>query len=305
VTISVEARWLVETVGVRVLPDVAVLQVAGDDARTWLNGQVTNDVRSLKKGDAVYALVIHVRGKIVADTWVIDRGDDVVLLLPRDALAKTREELERYIIMEDVTLIELEHLSVISVQGPRAADAVVGEDAYPCHRLGATGFDVIVPEDQEDAALGRILERARALGGGEVGSDGWELARLRLGVPAFGADFGDQNYPQEAGLRERAVSFTKGCYVGQEVVCTLENRGQLVRRLVALDARDGVPVAGADLVGSDGAVLGKVTSALVDPDAGRALALGYLKRAAAQPGTEVRAGDTALAVRAVVGDANV
>lgn len=302
-SISVEARWLAETVGVRVLPDVAVLQVTGDDARTWLNGQVTNDIRALKKGDAVYALVIHVRGKIVADTWVLDRGDDVVLLLPRAALAKTREELERYIIMEDVVLTELPHLSVITVQGPRAADAVVGEDAYPCHRLGAIGFDVIVPEDREDATLGRLLERARTLGGGEVGADGWELARLRLAVPAFGSDFGEQNYPQEAGLRERAVSFTKGCYVGQEVVCTLENRGQLVRRLVALDARDGVPVAGEDLVGADGTILGKVTSTLVDPDVGRALALGYVKRAAAQPGTEVRAGQSALAVRTVVGDA--
>src|SRR5687768_6040263 len=97
-TTADEARWLTDSVGSRAWDELAVLQVTGDDARTWLNGQVTNDVRETKPGDAVYALVIHVRGKVLADAWVLDRGEDQVLVLPRAALGAVTEAFEKYII---------------------------------------------------------------------------------------------------------------------------------------------------------------------------------------------------------------
>lgn len=283
--------------GVRALDD-AVLRVRGEDARSWLNGQLSNDVREMQPGAAVYALVLDGRGKILADTWVLERGEDVLLVVPPETVDALREHFEKYIVMEDVEL-EVAELAVVTVQGPRAGE-VAGPSGYPCDRLGGGGRDLLVAPAERGAALARLGAAAEALGGGEVAEEGWELARLRASVPRFGADFGPAHYPQEAGLKERAVSFTKGCYLGQEVVCTLENRGQLSRRLVRLEG----PVArpGSELRSGD-RVVGEVTSALHDPARGAAVALGYVKRAAATIGARLEADGGELAVTALVGEA--
>src|SRR5688500_15791167 len=217
---ATEAALLERGAGVRLLEDAVVLAVTGDDARTWLNGQVTNDVRATKRGDAVYALVIHVRGKILADTWVLDRGDELALVLPATALATVRAELEKYIIMEDVTLVDRSDLAVITVQGPRAREVIAQapliarglaprRDAfdrprdtpeagvegpassatgtpYPCDRLGLGGFDVLAPRAHADEVKRALADAAERVGGGEVTDAGWELVRLRRAVPRFG-----------------------------------------------------------------------------------------------------------------------
>ncbi len=282
--------------GVRALDD-AVLRVRGEDARSWLNGQITNDVRAMEPGDALYALVLDGRGKILSDAWVLERGEDVLLVVPRETVDLLREHFEKYIVMEDVDL-DVADLAVVTVQGPRAAE-VAGPAGYPCDRLGAGGRDRLVRSSDRDATLAALAAAADALGGGEVSREGWELARLRAAVPRFGADFGPAHYPQEAGLKERAVSFTKGCYLGQEVVCTLENRGQLSRRLVRLEG--SAARAGSELRSGE-SVVGQITSALHDAARGGALALGYVKRAAATRGARLEGDRGELVVTAVVGD---
>ncbi len=286
----------VAVAGVRALDD-AVLRVRGEDARSWLNGQITNDVRGMERGDAAYALVLDGRGKILSDAWVLERGEDVLLVVPRETVDLLREHFEKYIVMEDVDL-DVADLAVVTVQGPRAAE-VAGPEGYPCDRLGAGGRDRLVRSSDRDATLAALAAAADALGGGEVSREGWELARLRAAVPRFGADFGPAHYPQEAGLKERAVSFTKGCYLGQEVVCTLENRGQLSRRLVRLEG--SAARAGSELRYGE-SVVGQITSALHDPARGGALALGYVKRAAATRGARLEGDRGELVVTAVLGD---
>jgi folate-binding protein YgfZ len=115
----------------------------------------------------------------------------------------------------------------------------------------------------------------------------WEALRLDRAVPEFGADFDATTYPQEAGLEKRAVSFSKGCYLGQEVVFMLEKRGHVKRRLVTLRVDGDLPPRGAEVRGADGEVVGNVTSAARVPTAGGPLAMAMVKRALATAGAEL------------------
>ncbi len=233
-----EAKVLAQSAGVRRLDD-EVFRISGEDARSWLGGQISNDIRGMERGDAVYTLVLDVRGKILADGWVLERGDDLVMVVPHGTRAILEAHFDKYIVMEDVELDALDDV-VVTVQGPRASEVAERASApsFPCDRLGLGGRDLLVPSADADALERDRTGAAEAIGGGRVGEAGWELARLRAGRPRFGVDFGPANYPQEVGLEQLAVSFDKGCYLGQEVVCTLQNRGQLSRRLVALTAGD-------------------------------------------------------------------
>lgn len=287
-----EAGWLEHTAGVRVLDDHRVLAVRGDDARAWLNGQVTNDLRGLVEGGSVYALVLNARGKVLADAFVLDRGAaGLALVVPAGAVDELRAHFEKYIIMEDVEVVLDDATRVVTIQGPespvvveRARKAGLACAVFPCPRLGLVGFDLLLPADTPDLLLTEACE------GRVVSGQAWELAAARLGVAAFAAEF-REHYPQEAGLRERAVSFTKGCYLGQEVVCMLENRGQLVRKLVQLVTASGDrPAASTAVEAEDGTTIGEVTSAVVDTERDRSLAFAYVKRMSAVPGARVTAG---------------
>jgi hypothetical protein len=272
------ADWITTSVGVRVRDDLCVIDLAGEDQRTWLNGQISNDVRETRLGDAVYALVLNVRGKILCDLWAVDRGDGFSLIVPVEASEALRAHLEQYIIMEDVTLSVRENTIVISVQGPQAREVAssVSALAFACDELGVGGVHVITSKSDATTFMERLITHARELGGGEVDDAAFELARLRRAVPRFGRDFDGTNYPQEAGLKQRAVSFSKGCYLGQEVVCTLESRGKLTRKLVALRVASHEAHSGDVIVTAAGDESGKLTSVAIDRAATRAL--GYVRR---------------------------
>ncbi len=291
-TPDAEAGWLYEVAGVRPLPERVLLKVVGDDAATWINGQVTQDVRALTPGSSAYGLVLHVRGKILSDVHVLNRGArGLALLTARANLEAVMAHLDHHVIMEDVALEADAETAVLTVQGPRAAEVVASVPAlesYAADRLGRGGFDVLVASDAVARVQASLVEAAEALGGGAVSEEGWTLARLRAGWPALFSDFGESTYPQEAGLTARAVSFTKGCYLGQEVICMLENRGQLSRRLVQLDAQ-GALAPGASLFDAQGGLVGEVTSAVSDGE-GRTRALGFAKRALAVPGAALHGG---------------
>lgn len=285
-----QARWLRETVGIRALP-MAAIRVTGEDARSWLNGQITNDMSRTEPGDAVYALAVDTKGKIASDLWALDLGEDGFdLVVPPDRLEPLLAHLDKYVVMEDVDL-EGRPVTVISAQGPRHGE--LGLSGFACDRLGSGGTDVL---DGDRAAA---VAAAEALGGGEVSAEAWELARLRAGRPALGRDFDDKTLPQEAGLRDLAVSFTKGCYVGQEVVCMLETRGQLRRRLVQARA-DALPEPGAEVT-ADGVAVGTVRSGAIDPDDGRAWIHALIKRKHAVPGAALETATGAMTVREVLG----
>jgi folate-binding protein YgfZ len=288
-------------------PDERVLHLQGDDAQSWLNGQVTTDLSGLGADDARYVLAVNVKGRVLSDAWLRARAGALSLVLPRERVPLARESFDKHIIMEDVELVLDEDLRVLTVQGPRAAQlleqAGLTSGAYRADRLGLDGFDVWVAEGELAALRARLVQAAQQMGGGALDEAAWSQAHVLLAVPRCGVDFGEQSYPQEAGLKARAVSFNKGCYLGQEVICMLENRGQLNRRLVQLEHPGHETVAtGSQAFDAEGKRVGELTSgAVTDSPALATLALAYLKRPLAEPGTRVRVGDREWAVRAVVG----
>jgi folate-binding protein YgfZ len=304
-TEQTQVHWLAETAGVFETPD-RVVHVRGDDARSWLNGQVSNDVAKLSGDVAQYALALTVKGRIVSDLWALEEGTGMAFVLPAARVESTLARFEQYIIMEDVELSADPELVVVSVQGPRASDVVTvlppDLRRYPCPRLASTGFDVWVPRAQAAAVVSTLAARAKELGGGLVDETGWAHAHVVLGVPRIEHDFGEDTYPQEAGLSARALSFGKGCYLGQEVVYMLHNRGQLARRLVQLEGPTGVilPV-GSTVVDAEGKRLGEVSSSLPALDDKPALGLAFVKRASSEPDQAVWVAGSPCRVKRVIG----
>ncbi len=273
-SVEQEVQWLEQSVGVRVLDERAVIAVSGDDARDWLQGQITNQLEGAKPRDSVYGFVLTLKGRILADVWVLFRETDVWLDVPKQQVDALLERLDRYIIMEDVDLERRDDLHVITAQGPNA-DAIDGH-GWPSDRLGVGGRQWVVTQDELPEALGRIVSEADKHGGGEVSDEAWTQAHVLRGRPRFGIDFGEQTYPQESGLAPIAVSLVKGCYIGQETVVMLENRGKAPKVLWRWKIDGPEPPAARTPILSGESRVGEMTSAVRDGD--RTVGLGYLKR---------------------------
>ncbi len=294
---SRELDWLRHSVGVLSPCDRSVLSIRGDDAREWLQGQLTNQTEGAQSGDSVYGFVLTLKGRVLADAWAYFHDDGIWLEVPDACVNAVVERLERYIIMEDVDLEHVPQLAVLLAQGPRSEQ--VQDAGWPCDRLGTGGRAWLVNRNELDEALEAAAARATALGGGRVGERAWGDAHIVVGRPRFGIDFGDWTYPQETGLTAVAVSFEKGCYIGQETVVMLENRGKAPKLLYRwrIEGKDA-PKPRTSII-AHGAVVGEVTSAVAGPDG--VAALGFLKRNAnpAEPGSFEVAGRPARALGSV------
>lgn len=301
-----QTSWLTESAGVFVTSD-RVVTLGGDDAVSWLNGQVTADVRTLPPGEAAYALAVTLKGRVQSDLWAVQAPRGLAIVLPDNCAERALESFEKHIIMEDVELQPESGLRVVTIQGPKAGDVIDqwgGSAArYACARLPPrVGFDVWLSESEFAEQVAALTKVARSLGGGAVDQAGWAHAHVVLGTPRAGVDFGLESYPQEAGLKARAVSFSKGCYTGQEVVYMLEKRGQVARRLVQLVQLPGsalTPPPGSAVFDGEGARIGQVTSATQTGSKG--VALAYLKRAHSELMTRVRIDSTDWEVHYVIG----
>jgi folate-binding protein YgfZ len=272
-----------------------VLVVTGSDRQSWLNGLVTCDLAPLKAGQAAYGLAVTQKGRILADVTVLVADDARVLVaLPKSAAAEVRESFERYLIMEDVEVApEDGEYAVAFAHGPRAAEVLdaarsAGALGASLDRSGLGGAVLFAPKQLAPAIDAAIDAALGAIGGARGDASGWEALRVSRAIPRFGVDFDGATYPQEVGLEKTAVSFSKGCYLGQEVVCMLEMRGHVKRKLMPLLLAEGaVPPRGAEVKDASGQKVGEVTSAALIPSRGAPIALAMIKRAAAEPGTEL------------------
>jgi folate-binding protein YgfZ len=282
--------------------DVVVLRATGSDRQSWLNGLVTCDLAPLRPGDAAYGLAVTQKGRILADVTVLVGKDDLLIVVPASTETELRAAFDKYLIMEDVEVEpEPAKVAVFTLHGPASGKLVesaraAGAAAAMVDRTGLGGGVVVAPEEARAATEAALREAALAAGGVWGDDAGWEALRIERGVPRFGKDFDLTTYPQEASLEKRAVSFEKGCYLGQEVVCMLELRGHVKRKLVALvldDARtDDVmtSLAGADVCDAAGTKVGHVTSSAVSPTLGAPLVLAMVKAAQADPQTKLAVG---------------
>ena len=300
-----------------------LIVVSGRDRASYLQGLLTNDVVALTTGQGCYAAYLTAQGRMITDLRVYELGDAMLLVLPRTTKDIVLAKLDQFIFSEDVQLGDLsETFASLAVVGPDAArvlshlfGADTAElDAWALHgnrRLALEGQPVIVVRSSDRgeagfelvASLSQVVALStalRALGAVDVDDDTAEALRIEAGVPLFGRDMDEETIPLEAGIEDRAISFTKGCYVGQEVIIRVLHRGhgRVARRLVGLtlEPQDEVPPPGTTLHADD-KVVGEVTSSTWSPALGRPIALGYVKRDLAQADVVVR---TSAAVEARV-----
>jgi tRNA-modifying protein YgfZ len=273
-------------------PDLGTLVVTGGERQSWLNGLVTCELKGLVAGQGARGLVCSKQGRVQAEVWVVLGDDRLFLGVRRDRVAWLRETFDHHLIMEDAEIADAsaDHawllcdgpLSGALVPVARGAGAVAAE----IDRSGLGGAAVVAPAADLEAVASALLGHR----GGEVlaaTEEGWRQLRVELMLPEQGVDYDEQVYPQEAALEERAVSFQKGCYLGQEAVFMIQHRGHPPKRLVQLRVDGDAAVPPGTPLSAAGAPSGTVTSSAPAPEGGATLALGYLKYKHAEVGTAV------------------
>ncbi len=320
--VAAEQCALTETAGVLDLSFRGRLCLTGADRVRFLHGQVTNDIKALREGEGCYAALVTAKGRMESDLNIYSLPEELLLDFEPGLGEAVLQRLQKFIVADDVQVVDVApDYGLLSVQGPAAAAAVRALglfDSLPAKlfhfarivdaslgelylanqpRLGASGFDLFTPRAALPAVADKLIAAARAAGGRACGWEAFEAVRLEAGIPRFGVDMDQTHLPQEAGIETRAVSYTKGCYLGQEVLNRLHTLGHVNRELRGLRLEveaKALPAKGDKLFHQDKEV-GYITSVAVSPLRGATFALGYVRKGADRLGTR-------LVVRGAAGD---
>jgi folate-binding protein YgfZ len=291
---------------------VGWIVVSGTDRASYLHGLLTNDIATLKPGEGCYAAYLTPQGRMIADLWVFELGDVILLELPSEVKDLVLQKLDQFVFTEDVQLGDVsDTFGGVAVIGPASVAAVArltgasvdaigslpnpgalrvayrGEPAVVVRTsdMGVPGFELLTGREQ----IERLREALRDAGVVPIDAATAETLRIEAGVPRFHKDMDEETIPLEAGIESRAISLTKGCYVGQEVIIRVLHRGhgRVARKLVGLSI-DGPPApdAGAVVQGG-GREIGRVTSSAWSPALHQPIALAYVHRDFVEPGTSV------------------
>src|SRR5829696_4493422 len=238
-TMASEYRTLTEGCGLVDRSERGKLALTGAEAKAFLQGQVTNDVEGLEPGRGCYAAFLTHKGKMLGDLRILDVGDELLLDTERATLQELFNMIRRYKLGRDVELhkrtLELAELSLVGPDARRVAGA--GDLGTAEHDSVRTALGILVPAER----AGEVRDALVGAGAVRVSEAAAEVVRVESGRPRYGLDLDDSVIPQEAGLNERAVSFTKGCYVGQETVARLHYRGRPNRHLRGLRLSEPAP----------------------------------------------------------------
>jgi len=357
-----EYSALRETAGVLDFSFRGRLCLVGADRVRFLHGQITNDVKKLRTGEGCYAALTTAKGKMESDLNVLALADELLLDFEPGLVAKVTARLEKYIVADDVQVVDAApHYGLLSVQGPKASDVVLavglaaelptrilnsikvsdatlgdiyvvnlarlrggsadvgqafqpagspdfpvrcseratGKSPEPADRNVrptnaaeppvSAGFDLFIPVASLGAVADKLIAATKALGGRACGWTAFETARIEAGIPRFGADMDETNIPLECGIETRAVSYNKGCYIGQEVINRIHSIGHVnreLRRLRLADDLKWLPARG-DKLFHDGKEVGHLTSAVKSPATQANVALGYVRREAGRGGQQL------------------
>ena len=290
------------------------LWLTGRDRASYLQGLLSQDILALSPGAGCYATYLTPQGRMIADMHVLDLGDGLLVTLPGQVAGVVRDRFDELVFSEDVQVEDRTATwASYSLYGRDAApalamalgagasgDLATGLAKWPPWRterhglgsasvviaasdeIGVAGFDVHVARAEQGG-----VEAALAAAGAErVTPEAVTIVRVESGLPEFGADMDHETIPLEAGIEDRAISFTKGCYVGQEVIVRVRDRGhgRVVRRLVGLSVDGSTVPARGDLVHAGDREVGRITSAVFSPALGAPIALGYVHRDFVEPG---------------------
>lgn len=294
------------------------IRLQGDDTQRFLNSMLTADFRSMQPGAGAHSAITDNKGRIqgLLDGYLLGPGVGLLVLDGTDA-DWALERLDMYIIMDPIELTDLRPThTVLHVAGPGAVDVLtqaglsVGDPVASVQgdvtvlrtdRIGP-GVDLVVPNDQA-AEVWDALQQAGAVA---AGFSVYETQRIRRGLPRWPVDMGERAFVHELGLRDRVCSFTKGCYIGQEVINRMDTMGRVNKRLMGLVSDDAIQPG--DAVVMDSAQVGVIGSCA--PDGDRTVALAILRKAAWEPGqvVSIQAGDrvgSATVVALPIGEATV
>ncbi len=325
---AAEFRRLRQTVALLDFSHRGRLCVIGPDRVDFLHGQVTNNVKSLGVGEGCLAALVDHKGKIQSDLSIHRLNDELLLDFEPGLIQAVVERLEKFIIAEDVELVDVApHYGLLSLQGPQSPEAVTAlfpgleapvkdrswtrppDDSFGESylvrraRIGGEGFDLFVPNDHLPRAFESLKNICEKLDGGLCGWEALEAARIEAGFPRQGIDMDETTLVSETGIAEEAISYAKGCYIGQEVIARIRTYGRAKRKFCRLQLPDDLPelpAKGTELFSGERKA-GWITSAVRCPDTGHNLALGYVATDFASPDAEFTlAGDQGGVVRALI-----
>lgn len=299
----------------------ASLAVTGTDRATWLHNLTTNEVKNLQPGEGNYAFALNVKGRILFDLNIAIRDDAIWVDLDRRMLESALKHFEKYTIIEDVTVTDrTNEVGRFAVVGPKAPDLFAEIGASPINPMpslgtqtvswsgseltlmrhdlcGAPGVEVMAGPQVAVALWSFLTSAERTSPAVPAGRDAVNVHRIEAGIPWLPYEINDEVLPAETCQLERAVSYHKGCYLGQEVVERMRSRGVVARNLcgVVIEA-DVVPEPGLELHNDAGQAVGTLASACRSFSAESVVGLGYLKTGSDTPGTRltVVSGDTTL-----------
>ena len=322
-----EYAALHKSAGLMDMPHRGLVELSGRDRLEFLNNLLTNQTydkqakRPLAAGSGIYAFLLNAKGRIVTDLSVLELGERTILELEKRMVQPLIQIIDRYLFSEQVKVADRSQtLCEFVLAGPEARQVLARHATHPLPDLAPlascvldiAGRQVVVYRDDICAAeayglivesgaaeeLWRCLAGTHLARGAEsavshvprpVGWAAFNACRIERGRPLFGIDFDETVLPAETGQLGRAVSFTKGCYLGQEIVARMHSRGQVARRIAAIRMRgEALPVAGSKVYDHEGNEVGVVTSSTISPVlSNTALVLAMLKRPFFEPGTEL------------------
>jgi glycine cleavage system T protein len=299
-----------------------LLQLTGADRVSFLQGMVSNDVKALNPGEGQYATVLNQQGKVLADTRVLCSENSLYLDVWEILKDKIAEHLNRYLVADEVEIADrTDGYAIISLQGPHAElclRTLVGQADLPGrladHRMvntdgaqvcvvrasstGETGFDLIIPKSHLLNIAQQLTVAGKEFSGAWVGEEAHNILRVEAGIPRYGVDFTEDNLLLEVGL-DHAVSFTKGCYLGQEVVERIRSRGHVNKKLVGLLLEGREPANRGDPIFA-GKPVGTITSSVYSPALGQPVALGYVYKDYWSPDTRLSLDHNGVSIEAKV-----
>jgi folate-binding protein YgfZ len=267
------------------IADLALLSVEGSDRERFLQGMISNDVKALAPRKSMLASMLSVKGKLISDLMVLNAGETYSLVVPLAREAIVQETLEKYVISEDVTIRIVSNTPmIVALMGPGAQENA--------HSYFTLAYDLpLCPTLYALIPRSDWIEFEKALAKNMVclSDEAFEALRIEAGIPKFGVDIDEETLVMEVPFLEKGISYTKGCYIGQETVARVHSRGgNVAKRLMglALTGFKDAPPNGALVLYNDKEV-GRVTSACYSPKLGSSLAMAMIHREAFAPGNNV------------------
>jgi folate-binding protein YgfZ len=266
------------------------IRVTGSEAVMFLNGLITNDIKNANENSWLPAVFPTVQGRLIGAVRILRVENGFVIdteNASHDAILKT---ISRFTLAGDFRVTdETTETSLLSIQGRRVSEIISnsGLRAIPATHTAEAGFDVLLDAGERDS----VSEKLIAAGAQPVSPETFEILRIEAGIAVHGKDMDETNVVLETNLDD-SISYTKGCYLGQEIIVRIKHRGHVAKKLTGLKFEQGVE-SGTAITSEDGKEIGRVTSTTYSPKLESHIALGYVRYEYLAAGTPVKAGDVA------------